>query len=196
MRTKGVTVWFTGFSGSGKTTIARGVERELRAGNVRVEFLDGDVVRTHLSQELGFSKQDRDTNVRRIGFVANLLSRNGIVAIVAAISPYRDVRNEIRMMAENFIEVYVNAPLKVCEERDVKGLYARARGGKIQGFTGIDHPYESPLSPEIICNTAQETVTESITKVIAELERLNYVPEQQMVLSTVDISKLEPFCAY
>ena len=185
MRTKGVTVWFTGLSGSGKTTIAKGVERELRARNVRVEILDGDVVRTHLSQGLGFSKLERDTNVRRIGFVANLLSRNGIVAIVAAIAPYRDVRNEIRMMTENFIEVYVNAPLSVCEDRDVKGLYANARAGKIQGFTGIDDPYEPPLNPEIVCNTAQESVTESITKVIAELERLDYVPAQQMVLSTV-----------
>jgi adenylylsulfate kinase len=135
MESKGVTLWLTGLSGSGKTTIAKGLERELRARNCPVEVLDGDVVRTYLSEGLGFSKKDRDTNIRRIGFVANLLSRNGIVAIAAAISPYRATRNEVRMMIENFIEVYVNAPLEVCEKRDVKGLYAMARAGEIRGFT-------------------------------------------------------------
>ena len=135
MESKGVTLWLTGLSGSGKTTIAKGLERELRARNCPVEVLDGDVVRTYLSEGLGFSKKDRDTNIRRIGFVANLLSRNGIVAIAAAISPYRATRNEVRMMIENFIEVYVNAPLEVCEKRDVKGLYGMARAGEIRGFT-------------------------------------------------------------
>jgi adenylylsulfate kinase len=181
MRSKGVTIWFTGLSGSGKTTISKGVERELRLRNCLVEVLDGDVVRTHLSKGLGFNKEDRDTNVRRIGFVANLLSRNGIVAITAAISPYRTARNEVRMMTESFIEVYVKAPLEVCEARDVKGLYAMARAGEIKGFTGIDDPYEEPLDPEIVCNTAQETIEESITKVIAELEQLNYVPPMQIL---------------
>lgn len=176
MRSKGVTLWFTGLSGSGKSTISQGVERELKARNCLVEVLDGDVVRTHLSKGLGFSKEDRDTNVRRIGFVANLLSRNGIVAITAAISPYRAARNEVRMMSENFIEVYVNAPLEVCEERDVKGLYAMARAGEIKSFTGIDAPYEEPLQPEIICNTAEESINESVNKVIAQLERFEYIP--------------------
>lgn len=179
MKMKGVTLWFTGLSGSGKSTIARGVERDLRARNCLVEVLDGDVVRTHLSKGLGFSKQDRDTNVRRIGFVANLLSRNGVVAIAAAISPYRATRDEVRRMSENFIEVYVNAPLEVCEERDVKGLYAMARAGEIQGFTGIDDPYEEPFNPEIVCYTAQESVQESIAKAINELKFLGYVSSKQ-----------------
>jgi adenylylsulfate kinase len=181
VKSKGVTVWFTGLSGSGKTTISKGVERELRLRNCLVEILDGDVVRTHLSKGLGFSKEDRDANVRRIGFVANLLSRNGVVAITAVISPYRAARNEIRMMSENFIEVYVDAPLEICEARDVKGLYAMARAGEIRGFTGIDDPYEEPLDPEIVCNTAEESIEESITKVIAKLERLDYVPPMQIL---------------
>lgn len=179
MKGKGVTLWFTGLSGSGKTTISKGVERELGARNCLVEVLDGDVVRTHLSKGLSFSKQDRDINIRRIGFVANLLSRNGVLAITAAISPYRATRDEVRRMTENFIEVYVNASLEVCEERDVKGLYAMARAGEIQGFTGIDDPYEEPLNPEIVCYTAQETVEESIAKVINELELLDYIPAQR-----------------
>ena len=173
---KGVTLWFTGLSGSGKTTISRAVADEIKLRDRNVEILDGDVVRTHLSKGLGFSKEDRDTNIRRIGFVANLLSRNGVVAITAAISPYRDVRNEVRAMTANFLEVYVSAPLDVCESRDVKGLYAKARAGEIKGFTGIDDPYEAPLSPEIICCTDKETITESVNKVIMELEQRGYIP--------------------
>ena len=173
---KGVTLWFTGLSGSGKTTISRAVADEIKLRDRNVELLDGDVVRTHLSKGLGFSKEDRDTNIRRIGFVANLLSRNGVVAITAAISPYRDVRNEVRAMTANFLEVYVSAPLDVCESRDVKGLYAKARAGEIKGFTGIDDPYEAPLSPEIICCTDKETITESANKVIMELEQRGYIP--------------------
>ena len=173
---KGVTLWFTGLSGSGKTTISRAVADEIKLRDRNVELLDGDVVRTHLSKGLGFSKEDRDTNIRRIGFVANLLSRNGVVAITAAISPYRDVRNEVRAMTANFLEVYVSAPLDVCESRDVKGLYAKARAGEIKGFTGIDDPYEAPLSPEIICCTDKETITESVNKVIMELEQRGYIP--------------------
>lgn len=175
MLNKGIVLWLTGLSGAGKTTISKGVERELRVRNCPVEVLDGDVLRTCLSKDLGFSKEDRDTNVRRIGFVANLLSRNGVVAIVAAVSPYRAVRDEIRMMTENFVEVYVNAPLKVCEDRDVKGLYAKALAGEIKGFTGIDDPYEDPLKPEIVCYTAEESIEESVTKVIAYLERLGFI---------------------
>ncbi len=167
---KGVTLWFTGLSGSGKTTISSNVEKILKARNCKVELLDGDIVRTNLSKGLGFSKEDRDINIRRIGFVASLLSRNGVIAITAAISPYQDVRNEIRAMTENFIEVYVNASLDVCESRDVKGMYAQARAGKIKGFTGIDDPYEPPSNPEVICYTAEESIDESVAKVINALE--------------------------
>lgn len=176
MNTQGLIIWLTGLSGSGKTTIARGLEQELRERCCQVEVLDGDVIRSSLSKDLGFSREDRETNIRRIGFVANLLSRNGVVVIVAAISPYRAARDELRQTAENFIEVYVNAPLEVCEARDVKGLYAMARAGEIRAFTGIDAPYEEPINPNIICNTAAESVKESIVKVTAELERLDYIP--------------------
>ena len=176
MKRKGLIVWLTGLSGSGKTTIAKGVERELRERGCLVEVLDGDVVRTNLSKGLGFSREDRDINVRRISFVANLLSRNGVVAIVAAISPYRAAREELRRTTENFLEIYINAPLEVCEVRDVKGLYAMARSGEIKTFTGIDAPYEEPLNPNMVCYTAEESVKESIAKVTGELERLDYIP--------------------
>ncbi len=173
---EGLTLWLTGLSGSGKTTIAKGVERELKERHCLVELLDGDVVRTNLSKGLSFSKEDREINIRRLGFVSNLLSRNRVVAIVAAISPYRNARDEVRQMTENFIEVYINAPLEVCEERDVKGLYAMARNGEITAFTGINDPYEEPLNPDIVCYTSEESVEESIAKVITELERLEYIP--------------------
>jgi citrate synthase len=177
MRGKGVIVWLTGLSGAGKTTIARGLESELKTRNCLVEVLDGDEIRSYISKELGFTKEDREINIRRIGFVANLLSRNGMVAIVAAISPYRAIRDEIRMMNENFIEVYVDTPLEVCEARDVKGLYAKARSGKIRHFTGIEDSYEAPINPELICHTTKESIEESVNKVIAELERLDYIPK-------------------
>jgi adenylylsulfate kinase len=138
----GMLLWLTGLSGAGKTTIALSLTEKLKAQNYKVELLDGDVVRTHLSEGLGFSREDREINIRRITFVANLLSRNGVIAIVAAISPYRELRNKIRKNTTNFVEVYVNSPLEVCEARDIKGLYAKARAGKIRNFTGIDgeHP--------------------------------------------------------
>jgi adenylylsulfate kinase len=163
----GMLLWFTGLSGAGKTTIALAVTEKLKAANYKVELLDGDVVRTHLSKGLSFSKEDRDTNIRRIAFVANLLSRNGVIAIVAAISPYRSLRDEIRHSTNNFVEVYINAPIEVCEERDVKGLYAKARSGSLLNFTGISDPYEAPISPELICHTDVETVQESVDKVLA-----------------------------
>ncbi len=172
---KGFILWFTGLSGSGKTTISKALEPELKARGCKVEILDGDVVRTNLSKGLGFSKADRDTNILRIGFVANLLSRNGVVAITAAISPYQAIRDEVRAMDSNFVEVYVKAPLEVCEGRDVKGMYAKARKGEIQGFTGIDDPYEEPLNPEIICYTDRESVPESVTKILGKLEELGYI---------------------
>lgn len=181
MKNQGVTLWLTGLSGSGKTTIAQEVQRELKAHSCLVELLDGDMMRTHLSKELGFSKEDRDTNVRRIGFVASLLSRNGVVAIVSAISPYRAVRDEIRSMTENFIEVYVKASLEVCEARDVKGLYAKARSGEIKNFTGIDDPYEEPLAPEVVCCTTEESIEESVAKIIA-LYCLRQKPRQRSPL--------------
>ncbi|NJK65700.1 MAG: adenylyl-sulfate kinase [Microcoleus sp. SU_5_3] len=172
---KGFILWFTGLSGSGKTTISKALEPELKARGCKVEILDGDVVRTHLSKGLGFSKEDRDTNIRRIGFVAHLLSRNGVAAIAAAISPYRAIRDEIRTMEPNFVEIYVKAPLATCEARDVKGLYAKARAGEIKGFTGIDDPYEEPINPEIVCDTDCESVAESVKHIITKLELLGYI---------------------
>ncbi|MEA2451011.1 MAG: adenylylsulfate kinase, partial [Thermoleophilaceae bacterium] len=148
-RERGVVIWFTGLSGSGKTTIAHRVEELLLDSGVPVEILDGDVVRENLSKGLGFSKEDRDTNIRRIAFVAHLLQRNGVFVITAAISPYRAIRDEARAMAKDFVEVFADAPLEVCESRDVKGLYAKARAGEIKGFTGVDAPYEAPEKPDL-----------------------------------------------
>lgn len=178
MEHPGFTVWFTGLSGAGKSTIAHILERELRARGMKVEVLDGDVVRTHLSKGLGFSKEDRDTNIRRIGWVCEVLSRNGVVAIAAAISPYRAIRDEIRAKIPNFIEVYVQAPLEVLVERDVKGLYKKALAGEIANFTGISDPYEPPLNPEVVCySDGRETPEESAAKVLAKLEEMGLIPE-------------------
>lgn len=171
----GVTVWLTGLSGAGKTTIGRGVEEELRRQGCKVEVLDGDIVRQNLTKGLGFSKQDREENIRRIAFVAHLLTRNGVIVIVSAISPYQQIRQEVQQKIGHFIEVYVNAPLDVCEQRDVKGLYKKARLGEIRNFTGIDDPYESPLSPDVECRTDRESPEESIAKVLAKLRELNYL---------------------
>jgi adenylylsulfate kinase len=168
-------IWFTGLSGSGKTTIAHALEKKLADADVPVELLDGDVVRENLSKGLGFSKEDRDTNIRRIAFVAHLLQRNGVFVITAAISPYSAVREEARMMAKDFVEVYANAPLEVCEQRDVKGLYAKARAGEIKGFTGIDDPYEAPAGPEVEVRTDQLSVEESAQKVIDQLVESGYL---------------------
>lgn len=167
----GVTVWFTGLSASGKTTLAQALHERIKAGGYRVELLDGDVVRQHLSKGLGFSKEDRDENIRRIGFVAQLLTRNGVIVLVSAISPYRAVRDEVRRNIGRFVEVFVNAPLETCEGRDVKGLYRKARAGLIKGFTGIDDPYEPPVAPEVECRTDLETVEESAAKVLHGMER-------------------------
>jgi adenylylsulfate kinase len=175
MKQRGVTVWFTGLSGSGKSTIARALEAKLREQGYGLEVLDGDIVRTNLTKGLGFSREDRDENIRRIGFVAHLLTRNGVIVLVSAISPYREVRDEVRDRIDDFVEVYVDAPLDVCESRDVKGLYKRARAGEIKQFTGIDDPYEAPLTPEVHCHTDQETLEESVAKVMAQLETLGYI---------------------
>ncbi len=177
MEHAGFTIWFTGLSGAGKSTIARLVEKELRQRGMKVEVLDGDVVRTHLSKGLGFSKEDRDTNIRRIGWVCEVLSRNGVVAIGAAISPYRAIRDEIRARIPNFIEVYVQAPIDVLAERDVKGLYKKALAGEIANFTGVSDPYEPPLNPEVVCySDGRETPEESAAKVVAKLEEMGLVP--------------------
>jgi adenylyl-sulfate kinase len=162
----GLTVWFTGLSGSGKSTLSLAVNDQLAASGHRVQLLDGDEVRLFLSRDLGFSKQDRDENIRRIGYVAELLSKNGVIALVSAISPYRDARDSVRTRIPNFLEVYVNAPIEECERRDVKGLYKRARSGEIKTFTGISDPYEAPLTPELECRTDLESVPESIQRVI------------------------------
>jgi bifunctional enzyme CysN/CysC len=166
----GLTVWFTGLSAAGKSTLSQAVYERLWAMGYKVELLDGDDVRRHLSKDLGFSKQDRDDNIRRIGFVADLLTRNGVIALVSAISPYRAVRDELRARIGDFVEVWVNAPLEVCEQRDRKGLYRKARAGQLPGFTGIDDPYEPPLTPEVECRTDRENLAESVEKVLRLLE--------------------------
>ncbi len=173
---KGVTVWFTGLSGAGKTTINNALTEKLRDRGLSLEILDGDIVRTNLTKGLGFSKEDRDENIRRIGFVSHLLTRNGVIVLVSAISPYRNIRDEVRNRIGDFIEVYVSAPVEVCEQRDVKGLYAKARTGEIKQFTGISDPYEAPLNPEVNCETHKETLEESVNKVIAKLEETGYIP--------------------
>ena len=166
-----VTIWLTGLSSAGKTTIAAAVCEGLRAQGRKVEWLDGDVVRRHLCRGLGFSKEDRDENIRRIGFVAELLTRNGIVTVVSAISPYRAAREEVRRRIGSFLEVYVNAPPDVCERRDLKGIYRKARAGEMGGVTGIDDPYEPPLAPDVECRTDLETPPESAAKVLAAIGR-------------------------
>jgi adenylyl-sulfate kinase len=173
---KGFTVWFTGLSGAGKSTLANLLENELRACGMNVEVLDGDVIRTHLSKGLGFSKEDRDTNIRRIGWVCQVLSRNGVVAIAAAISPYRDIRDEVRGNIQDFVEVYVEAPIAVLAERDVKGLYKKALAGEIKNFTGVSDPYEAPLNPEVVCHSDTETVEQSLAKIMTALRARGYLP--------------------
>jgi adenylyl-sulfate kinase len=180
---KGFTVWFTGMSGAGKSTISTLIEQRLRAQGAKVEVLDGDVVRNHLCKGLGFSKEDRDENIRRIGFVCELLSRNGVIAIVAAISPYRAVRDEVRSRIENFVEVYVECPLEVLAERDVKGLYKKALAGEIPSFTGISDPYEPPLNPEVIIPSSCETPEESAARIWATLEHLGLISFDRSALA-------------
>ncbi len=174
---KGATIWLTGLSGSGKSTIARALKKEFESREIKHEILDGDIVRTNLTKGLGFSKEDRDENIRRIGFVSHLLTRNDVFTIVAAISPYNEIRSQVKERIGDMVEVYVEAPLAVCEKRDVKGLYAKARAGEIKGFTGIDDPYEIPESPEVVCHTHQETVEESVEKILNYLTENGYLDQ-------------------
>jgi adenylyl-sulfate kinase len=178
-RDRGFCLWFTGLSGAGKSTIAEIVVDELRARGHRVELLDGDEVREHISAGLTFSKEDRDINIRRIGFVASLLARNGVVAVTAAISPYRSVRDEVRARIDNFVEIYVATSLEECEARDVKGLYAKARSGDIPQFTGLSDPYEPPVDPEIRVETAGRTPQESARDVVDWLEQARLSPPRK-----------------
>src|SRR5882762_3167590 len=193
MNSKSFTLWLTGLSGAGKTTLARVLEQEMRARGMAVEVLDGDEIRTNLSKGLGFSKEDRDTNIRRIGYVCRLLSRNGVAAISAAISPYREVRDEVRQLIEadgaTFIEVYVKCPIEVLAERDVKGLYKKALAGELKGFTGVSDPYEEPLAPEVVIESNRETVEFSVTKILGELERRKLLPEVETNGHSTPISR-------
>jgi adenylylsulfate kinase len=175
MMNTGFTIWFTGLSGSGKSTLSEVIEHHMKALERNVEVLDGDIVRTHLSKGLGFSREDRDTNIKRIGFVCNLLTRNGVICISAAIAPYREARDWARKEIGNFVEVYVRCPIEVCRQRDVKGLYKLVDEGKIKNFTGVDDPYEEPLHPELIVETDKETVDESVARIFAKLTQLGYL---------------------
>ncbi len=176
---QGFTIWFTGLSGAGKTTLTEALVPQLRERGIKVEVLDGDEVRTNLSKGLGFSKEDRDTNIRRIGYVARLLSRNGVGVIAAAISPYRDIRDEVRASVEaegaKFVEVFVKASLDTLVARDVKGLYKKAIAGEIKQFTGVSDPYEEPLNPEVLVSSDNETVEQSAATIIAKLEELGLI---------------------
>lgn len=171
---KGVTVWFTGLPCCGKTTIADGVAEILRGGGCRVERLDGDIVRESLTSDLGFTREDRNENIKRVTFVAKLLTRNGVIVLATFVSPYRERRRKTREEIGEFVEVYVRCPVEVCIERDVKGMYRKALAGEIKDFTGVDDPYEEPENPELIVDTDKETVEESVEKVLETLEKLGY----------------------
>ncbi|MFL5796365.1 MAG: adenylyl-sulfate kinase [Actinomycetota bacterium] len=175
---KGFTVWFTGLSGAGKSTLAEMLYHEFQARGLKTEMLDGDIVRQNLSKGLGFSKEDRDTNIRRIGFVANLLTRNGVATITCAISPYRDVRDECRALIGEFVEVYVYATVEeIAAHRDPKGLYKKALAGEITGFTGVDDPYEAPEHPEITVNTLDQEPIESLQQILDTLRDMGHIDE-------------------
>lgn len=181
MEQKGFTLWMTGLSGAGKTTIAKILEGELHNRGIKFERLDGDVVRESLTKDLGFSKEDRDKNIERVTFVAKLLSRNNVGVVASFISPYRAIRDMVRRETTNFIEVYVHAPLEICEQRDVKGMYKKARAGEIPNFTGISDPYEEPLNPEITVHTAEESPEQSASRIIAYLEEHEFIPVVEKV---------------
>jgi adenylyl-sulfate kinase len=180
---QGFTVWFTGLSGSGKSTIAEMLFHEFQARGLKTEILDGDVVRQNLSKGLGFSKEDRDTNIMRIGFVANLLTRNGVAAICCPISPYKETRDANRELIGNFVEVYVHATIEeLAQNRDPKGLYKKALAGEIKGFTGVDDPYEVPEDPELVVDTMTETPDESLQNVLRTLVKLGYLESDEVMV--------------
>jgi adenylylsulfate kinase len=174
----GFTIWFTGLSGAGKSTLSEAIEQRLKERGRNVEILDGDIVRTHLSKGLGFSREDRDTNIKRIGFVCGLLTRNGVICISAAIAPYAEAREWARKEIGNFVEVYLKCPIAVCRQRDVKGLYKLVDEGKIKNFTGVDDPYEEPEHPELVVETDKETVEESVNRIFAKLVELGYLEDE------------------
>jgi adenylyl-sulfate kinase len=180
MSNKGFTIWFTGLSGAGKSTLSEALEERFKAQGRNIEILDGDIVRTHLSKGLGFSREDRDTNIKRIAFVCGLLTRNDVICISAAIAPYREARKWARDEIGNFVEVYVKCPIEVCRQRDVKGLYKMVDEGKIKGFTGVDDPYEEPEHPELVVETSKETIEESVGRIFAKLEELGYLEPEEM----------------
>ncbi len=175
MTNRGVTIWLTGLSGSGKSTLAEIMEWRFKEQGCNVEVLDGDLVRTHLSKGLGFSREDRDTNIKRIAFVASLLTRNGVICISAAIAPYREARHWARQQIGDFVEVYVKCPIQVCRQRDVKGLYKLVDEGKIKHFTGVDDPYEEPEQPDMVVETDKESPAESVARIFAKLVELSYL---------------------
>lgn len=174
MENNGFTIWLTGLSGAGKSTLSTAIEQRLRSYGRLVEVLDGDLVRTHLSKGLGFSREDRDTNIQRIAFVCKLLTRNGVICISAAIAPYREARMRAREEIGDFVEVYVKCPIEICRQRDVKGLYKQVDEGKIKHFTGVDDPYEEPEHPELVVETSQESIEESVNHIFATLAELGY----------------------
>jgi adenylyl-sulfate kinase len=176
MAQPGFVVWFTGLSGAGKSTLAEALAPVLRGRGLNVEILDGDEVRTNLSKGLGFSKEDRDTNILRIGYVAKLLARNGVAVITAAISPYADIRNQVRGSVDHFIEVHVDCSIDELSRRDVKGLYAKALRGEIANFTGVSDPYEAPETPEVRVDSEHQTEAESLAAIVGYLERQGLVP--------------------
>ncbi len=176
MEQRGVTVWFTGMSGAGKTALAIPLAQELRRRGLKVERLDGDIVRQSLTSDLGFSKEDRDKNIERVTFVAKLLTRNGVAVLCSFISPYRAVRARVREQVGNYVEIYCHAPLDTLIERDVKGLYKKALAGEIQNFTGISDPYEPPEKPDVVIDSGAETIDESLSRILSKLEALGYIP--------------------
>src|SRR5690348_9749132 len=188
MANVGFTIWFTGLSGAGKSTLSEALEQRFRQHRRNVEIMDGDVVRTHLSKGLSFSREDRDTNIKRIAFVCSLLTRNGVACISAAIAPYREARAWARKEIDNFVEVYVKCPLDVCRQRDVKGLYKLVDEGKIKNFTGVDDPYEEPELPELVVETDKETVEESVDRILSKLVELGYLDASYLLPSPVGSS--------